>query len=772
MADEIKFTLKVDDKGTATIKKFASSADKLDDKVDKTTRAFKKQRGAIDKSSAALKSFAKVGFAGVIAGSALMGKSIIKAGADFQQSMLTVKGVMRATDKEFTALQASAREMGATTEWSATQAANALQFLGMAGFDAEKAMTALPGVLDLATAGQIELARAADIASNAMSAMGMGAEELGRINDVFIATITRTNTNIDMMGESFKYAAPKAKAYGYDVEELSSMIGLLGNAGIQGSMAGTQLAFAMGKVSKVFKDAGMDGTGKKLVDALQLINDQGYDTDKVMKMFGERGGRAVLVLKNLVPELKNMEDTLRGAEGEARKLADTMRSSLHNQFKVLLSTIQDQALDIFDDYAVEISDVIAGTIEWVRVMGPIFRDTIGAAVEVVKTLAHWFDVIGTGLGIAAAKVVDFVESIPIVDFGDMITFDDELEEDTKSAKVEMDKLLKGTKTDADKATKAVEDLDEVVKKVAKVKPTPAAKKAEKVKGEGELAPLALDEFALEGATKWIREFNQKRLAQEREKAKELERITAEEVEAEIALKTMLFDSVVSKDQDYFTFKKTMLDNEKAKYEEIFGETALINEAFAQRYIQLEREKLLESQNFFDGIRVGIAELRDEQKTWAEEGKEFFEDFAGQSKDTVQSLLFDGMKGDLDDFGSYWESFWDGILTSLTTKISDKLTDMALDMAFAMFGYQKGAWEIKKDHIAVVHKGEMIIPEGPASDIRKGPGRSAATGISNNISSDYNISLPITVAEGGERVGTRIQTEVQDLVIKIMKEEMR
>ena len=104
----------------------------------------------------------------------------------------------------------------------------------MAGFAADKAIKALPGTLDLATAGGIDLGRAADIATNALTAMGLQVEELTRVNDVFVGTITRTNTNMEMMAESFKYSAPLARAYGYSIEELSGLIGTLGNAGIQG----------------------------------------------------------------------------------------------------------------------------------------------------------------------------------------------------------------------------------------------------------------------------------------------------------------------------------------------------------------------------------------------------------------------------------------------------------------------------------------------------------------------------------------------------------
>ena len=216
-------------------------------------------------------------FAGVgVAAVARFTKSVISIGAEFEHSMLIVKGVTRATGKQFTDLTDLAKELGETTEWTAQQAAGGLKFLGMAGLGAERSLEALPGMLDLATAGSIELATAADIATNAMTAMQIPVDELNRVNDVFIGTITRSNTNMEMMAESFKYSAPLAKAYGVSIETLAAMIGTLGNAGIQGSMAGTQLAFAFQKTQKVFEALGMDGAGKSFIDALRAAKDAGW----------------------------------------------------------------------------------------------------------------------------------------------------------------------------------------------------------------------------------------------------------------------------------------------------------------------------------------------------------------------------------------------------------------------------------------------------------------------------------------------------------------
>jgi len=168
------------------------------------------------------------------AGIGLLVRDVIKTGMEFEHTMTKVKAVSGANEAQFRSMTKVVKHLGETTEWTASQAAGGMAFLSMAGFKAADSIKALPGVLDLATAGDIELARAADLVTNALTAMRLEVEDLGRVSDVFIQTITTANTNMEMMAESFKYAAPSAAAFGYEIEDLSALIGLLGNAGIQG----------------------------------------------------------------------------------------------------------------------------------------------------------------------------------------------------------------------------------------------------------------------------------------------------------------------------------------------------------------------------------------------------------------------------------------------------------------------------------------------------------------------------------------------------------
>lgn len=356
-------------------------------------------------SASAMKSIAKLSGAfaalGLAVGGLALFKNITKTGIDFEQTMTTVAGVMRATAKESKALTAAARKMGETTEWSASEAGGALQFLGMAGFEANKAIKALPGTLDLATAGQIGLGRAADIATNALTAMGLDVEELERVNDVFVGTITRSNTNMEMMAESFKYAAPVARAYGYTVEELSGLIGMLGNAGIQGSMAGTQLAESIRRTNEVAEKFGV--TGGKFVDVLEQLREKGYASTEVMKAFGVRAGKTAGVLYEATDATKGFQETLRNVQGEAGRLADKMRSTIGASFKELKSVIESLALDVFETYRNELKDMVVSTTTWIRenkdkilafVEG--IKAFLGGTIEVISSIASLLSRLGIG----------------------------------------------------------------------------------------------------------------------------------------------------------------------------------------------------------------------------------------------------------------------------------------------------------------------------------------------------------------------------------------
>lgn len=190
----------------------------------------------------------------------------IRIAANFEQSMDKVGAVSRATDGELNQLTATARELGATTEWSASQAAQGMEFLSMAGFKTNETISAMPGMLNLASAGAIDLGQAADIASNVLTGFGMEAEKMGALGDVLTNTFTSSNTNLEMLGNTMSYVAPVAASTGVSLEQTAAMAGKLGDAGIQGSKAGTALRAV---ISRLSAPAGQ---------AAQMLSDLGVKT--------------------------------------------------------------------------------------------------------------------------------------------------------------------------------------------------------------------------------------------------------------------------------------------------------------------------------------------------------------------------------------------------------------------------------------------------------------------------------------------------------------
>lgn len=167
--------------------------------------------------------------------------SATKTAATFEAAMSKVGAICRANDSDLAALTKKARELGETTQYTATQSAEAMSYLDMAGWDTEKIIAGMPGLLSLAAAGGTDLARTADIVSDNLTAFGLAAEQSTHMADVYATVITNTNTNVEMLGDTMKYAAPVAHAFGASMEETAALAGLMANSGIKASQAGTSL---------------------------------------------------------------------------------------------------------------------------------------------------------------------------------------------------------------------------------------------------------------------------------------------------------------------------------------------------------------------------------------------------------------------------------------------------------------------------------------------------------------------------------------------------
>ncbi|WP_335936614.1 phage tail tape measure protein [Streptomyces sp. PTD5-9] len=369
---------------------------------------------------------------------AALGIGVLKTAGDFEAGMNKVKAVSGATGTEFDQLRDQAKQLGATTQFSASEAADAMGFLAMSGFKAKDITSALPGVLDLAAAGAIGLADAADIASNVLSGYGFQAEDLGRVNDILAKTFTSTNTDMQMLGESFKYVGPVAKSAGLQFEETSAAIGLLGNAGIQGSQAGTTLRMAIARLAKPPKEAQkalqalgvsvVDSEGKMrpLVDIVGQLEKTGADTAQMMSIFGVEAGPGMQALVSQGSSaLAQLTKDLENSGGTAERIAKVQMEGLNGSLKGLQSAAEGLALAIADSgilaWATQLTAGLTGLVSKLSAADPaLFR--IGTVVALVAAtagpalaaLGFGISGIGTALGALLSPVGAVVAGVTLL----------------------------------------------------------------------------------------------------------------------------------------------------------------------------------------------------------------------------------------------------------------------------------------------------------------------------------------------------------------------
>lgn len=271
--------------------------------------------------------------------------------ATFDTSMSAVAAVTRATGAELEALRDVAKDLGDTTEFSAAQAADGLKFLGMAGFSARDAIAAIPDVLNLATAAQMDLASAADISSNIMSGFGIAAENAGDVADVLAAASSRANTDVSQLGQAMSTVAPISATLGISLEDTAAAIGVMSDAGIQGERAGTAMRGMLASLAGPTKAAAdtlkqmgltirdVDPATNDLADILDKLRGTGMTAAQAMTIFGREAASGALVLVDGTARVREFGDELNTVEGEAQRMADTMRDNLGGDLQGLGSAI-------------------------------------------------------------------------------------------------------------------------------------------------------------------------------------------------------------------------------------------------------------------------------------------------------------------------------------------------------------------------------------------------------------------------------------------------
>jgi TP901 family phage tail tape measure protein len=344
------------------------------------------------------------------------GVAAIATGMKFDTSMSKVAAVTGATGDELAKMRDMAKEMGRTTQFSASEAAEAMGFLGMAGFDTTQIMASLPQVLDLATAGHIDLARAADISSNILTGFGLKAEDMGRVTDVMAKTASSANTNIEQLGYAMSYVAPVAEAAGWSIEETSAAIGIMSNAGIQGEKAGTALR---GIISSLISPAGqtkdaleklgltaedVNPQTKSLAEILKTLEGAGLDTATAMELVGVEAGPALLaMMKEGSAGLTEFTGELENADGSAKKMAQTMADNAGGDLKSLLSAVEAVALAFYEQWEPAIRQVV----QWLRNLASSISEADPKTVQLVSAILAIAAAIGPVLLVIGHLVAAF-----------------------------------------------------------------------------------------------------------------------------------------------------------------------------------------------------------------------------------------------------------------------------------------------------------------------------------------------------------------------------
>lgn len=292
-----------------------------------------------------------------------VGAAAIKTSSDFESAMSKVSAISGATGGDLDKLNKKAQEMGAKTKFSATESAEAFTYMAMAGWKTEDMLQGIDGIMSLAAADGLDLATTSDIVTDALTAFGLSAKDSGHFADVLAKASSSANTNVSMLGESFKYVAPVAGALGYSAEDTAIALGLMANAGIKGSQGGTALRASLSRLIKPTDDAAAlmekydisltntDGTMKSLGEVMDMLREnlggltEAEQANVAANLFGQEAMSGMLSIINASDkDYQSLTDSIYDADGAAQKMSDTMLNNLSGQLTLLKSALEGLAI--------------------------------------------------------------------------------------------------------------------------------------------------------------------------------------------------------------------------------------------------------------------------------------------------------------------------------------------------------------------------------------------------------------------------------------------
>lgn len=423
--------------------------DALQREIIETEQELRNLQTEADKTNTA---FAKIGTAGevmqnvgdkisgagekllpVTAGITALGTVAVKTGADFDAAMSKVAAVSGATGDDLQALRDKAREMGSQTKFSASEAAEAMNYMAMAGWKTEDMLSGIEGIMNLAAASGEDLATTSDIVTDALTAFGLTAADSAHFADVLAAASSNANTNVSMMGETFKYAAPVAGSLGFSVEDTAEAIGLMANAGIKSTQAGTSLRSIMTALAGEVKFCGesigeveiqttnADGSMRELSDILADCRvafaglSESEQASAAQALVGKNAMSGFLALMNAAPaDIDKLSGAISNCDGTSISMAETMQDNLAGQLTILKSQLEELAISFSDILMPAIRSIVShmqGLVDKLNQLDPQTKETIVKIALVAAALGPMLIVLGKTIS-GVGSVLSLVSKAP------------------------------------------------------------------------------------------------------------------------------------------------------------------------------------------------------------------------------------------------------------------------------------------------------------------------------------------------------------------------
>lgn len=364
------------------------------------------------------------------AGTAAMGAMIIastKVGVEFEAGMSEVQGISKASAEDMELLSAKAKEMGAKTKFSASEAAEAFKYMAMAGWKTQDMLAGIDGIMQLAAASGEDLATVSDIVTDGLTAFGLSAKDSGHFADVLAAASSSANTNVSMMGESFKEAAALSGTMKYSIDDMSVAIGLMANSGIKGSKAGTTLKNAIANMAKPtdamreimdkynLSLSNADGTMKPFATVVEdlrkafggLTKDQ--QASAAATLFGKESMAGMLsVINASESDYNKLKTAIKNADGASKEMADTMQNNVKGSATILKSTLEGLGIQMYDVFKDDLKKGIDSvTKEFSKLAKELSKPNIkNALASVVKGLSSFLQ---AGLKVVTTIIPPLIE---------------------------------------------------------------------------------------------------------------------------------------------------------------------------------------------------------------------------------------------------------------------------------------------------------------------------------------------------------------------------